>query len=259
MIDERSIQNALAAKGLYKGKIDGVLGPKSRDAIKRAVLQSVALPAAAGWNPARLLVAFQQIMMRDVGIEVGQIDGRVGPQTRFAWEKWQDHLRDADPDNPEIDLRPVWPRQADVEKFFGPVGKNQTRLKLPYPMRVAWAPAQIVDGFMIHEKVHDSVERVLKRVLDHYGPKEITRLGLDLFGGSLNVRKMRGSSRWSMHAWGIAIDFDPEHNQFRWGRDQAEFAKNAYQKFWELWEAEGWLSLGRARNYDWMHVQAARL
>lgn len=28
---------------------------------------------------------------------------------------------------------------------------------------------------------------------------------------------------------------------------------------WKCWEEEGWVSLGRQRNYDRMHVQAAKL
>jgi hypothetical protein len=80
-----------------------------------------------------------------------------------------------------------------------------------------------------------------------------------LFGGCLNVRRMRGGSAWSMHSWGIAFDFDPDRNQLRWGRDRAAFAKPEYNKWFELWEEEGAVSLGRVRNFDWMHVQFARL
>ena len=48
-----------------------------------------------------------------------------------------------------------------------------------------------------------------------------------------------------------------EHRMIRdTARDfaQAELAPNAGR-----WEEEGWISLGRARDFDWMHVQAARL
>ena len=85
------------------------------------------------------------------------------------------------------------------------------------------------------------------------------KLRLDRWGGCLNVRKMRGGSSWSMHAWGIAIDFDPDRNQLKWGRDRAVFARPDYDAWWRCWEDEGWTSLGRTKNYDWMHVQAARL
>ena len=70
---------------------------------------------------------------------------------------------------------------------------------------------------------------------------------------------MRGGTQYSMHSWGIAIDFDPERNQLNWGRDRARLAAADCVPFWDIWEAEGWVSLGRARNFDWMHVQAARL
>ena len=62
-----------------------------------------------------------------------------------------------------------------------------------------------------------------------------------------------------MHAWGIAIDWDADRNPLRATSKDAAMATPRYAKFLDLWEEEGWLSLGRARNFDWMHVQAATL
>jgi hypothetical protein len=62
-----------------------------------------------------------------------------------------------------------------------------------------------------------------------------------------------------MHAWSIAIDFDPARNQLSWSHTRARLAKPDAVKFWEFWESEGWVSLGRAKDYDWMHIQAARV
>lgn len=73
------------------------------------------------------------------------------------------------------------------------------------------------------------------------------------------MRKMRGGSKWSMHAWGIAIDIDPSNNRLRWGKDKARLARPEYDEWWQIWEGHGWTSLGRVKDYDWMHIQAARL
>ncbi len=132
------------------------------------------------------------------------------------------------------------------------------RLALPYPMRLAWDTSTVVHSTLCYEKVHEAAARVLTRVLDHYGDN-IMLLGLDLFGGSLNVRKMRGGSAWSMNSWGIIFDFDPARNQLRWGKDKAAFYRPEYAKWFDLSEEEGAISLGRLRNYDWIHVQFARL
>lgn len=67
---------------------------------------------------------------------------------------------------------------------------------------------------------------------------------------------MRGGTQWSTHSWGIAVDFDPARNRLRWGRDHAAFAHPIYNEWWRCWEEEGWVSLGRRRNFDWMHIQA---
>jgi hypothetical protein len=259
MIDDRSIQTALAAKGFYTGTIDGDYGSNSRKAA-RAALRAAGIADAAVWLDPRCKIAFQQLMLRDVGFEVGEIDGRIGPQTLAAMELWQNGLRDTTPPPAQISHLPTtWPRQADVPSFFGATSQNQVKLDLPYPMVLDWDPAKTVNRFSIHKKVHDSAKRVFTRIFDHYGQAQIEALNLHRFGGCLNDRAVRGGTRKSMHAWGIAIDFDPSHNQLRWGRDKAWLARRAYDPFWGFWEAEGWVSLGRLNNFDWMHVQAARL
>ena len=70
---------------------------------------------------------------------------------------------------------------------------------------------------------------------------------------------MRGGSSWSIHSWGAAVDLDPDNNQLKWSKPKATFSKAEYGDFWKIVEAEGWISLGRERNFDWMHFQAAYL
>ncbi|MCX7898542.1 MAG: hypothetical protein N2444_00365 [Methylocystis sp.] len=261
MIDAKSIQRALKARGVYGGPIDGDIGPATRAAVRTAVLRTTALPAAAKWGDARRLVAFQQIMMREAGIEVGKIDGFAGPQTLFALERWQDRLRDIETPE-EFGVRLLAsdvPRQSEAARVYGAPGTNQVRLELPYPMRLAWNPGEAVRSFTINRLAADSAKRALTKIKDHYGEQRIKDLRLDLFGGCFNNRKMRGGKSLSMHAYAAAIDFDPTNNQMRWGRNQAALARPDYDAFWRFWEEEGWVSLGRERNYDWMHVQRARL
>ncbi|MDN3719407.1 M15 family metallopeptidase [Roseibium salinum] len=143
--------------------------------------------------------------------------------------------------------------------FFGAPGTNLARVEVPWNMRLAWDKDVTVRRITVNAKAAASAERVFHKVRGLYSDKEIKDLGLDLFGGSLNIRRMRGGSRLSMHAFSIAIDFDPLRNQLSWKRPQARLSLDDAIPFWRAWEAEGWVSLGRARNFDWMHVQAARL
>lgn len=156
----------------------------------------------------------------------------------------------------------TWPRQdyASLVKFFGKVGENQARLALPYPMRLTWEPdGPVLKSITCHEKVAASLGSILKKTADEYGPKRIHALGLDRFSGCLNVRKMRGGSSWSMHSWGIAMDLDDERNQLRWNKTRAVFARPEYLPFWDIVAGQGWTALGPARDFDWMHFQAAGL
>lgn len=275
--DIAEIQARLGAMPVYPGKTNGRFDAATQRAFQ-AALFSRGVDNARNWNRARLAVAIRQMLCQSDGIDAGPVDGLIGPQTRHALEVYEARLnnsrepetwRDEEtsqqpplPQPPADELHKAtarWPRQKDCPHFFGKPGANQTRLHFPYPMRLAWDTDTIVASTLCHEKIHDAALRVLGRVLDHYGAGKIAMLGLDLFGGCLNVRKMRGGSAWSMHSWGIAFDFDPARNQLRWGRDRAAFARPAYEKWFDLWEEEGAVSLGRAKNYDWMHIQFARL
>lgn len=270
-MDIKTIQKVLKNKLLYQGRIDGIAGPKTRAAVKSGLAQFTGGAKWSVWPPRRQRIAFMQYHFESLGIETGKVDGYIGPQTLYAFEQWQHFKRTGkmpelwrDDVKPEDDIEPSreamdFPRYRDLTKFYGKRGENQAMLIPPYPMKIAWNLRQSVTRFSIHEKCHDSAERVLNRVAAHYSPEDIVKYGFNLFGGCLNVRRMRGGSSWSTHSWAIAIDFDPIRNQYKWGRDRAYFDDPACEQFWKFWEQEGWLSLGRARNYDWMHVQAARL
>lgn len=266
------LQAGLTALGLKPGAIDGYAkkGGPTYAAVDK-LLERNKHRLAPNFKPtqARKLIAAEQLIYWSAGIEVGAFDGLVGPQVleaRRQWaalkitgrkaEPWRDPIMEPRPSDPIVE---AWPRQKDVTKFYGERGMNQATLELPFAMRLDWDLKTTIRKFSIHEKCHDSAARVFARVLSEYGEARISELGLDRFGGCLNVRKMRGGSAWSMHSWGIAIDFYPSKNQLQWGRDRASLAKPECATFWKLWAEEKWTALGQVRNFDWMHVQAANL
>lgn len=267
----KEAQRRLLAMGLYTGKVDGMPGPLTQAAFN-ALFNNQRVKYLGSWDAARRLTAVSQALCRIDGIEVGDIDGLKGPQTVYAYsvydarmagdttvETWRDFADQQPPLQPAPPKATVWPRQADVRAFFGPEGANQTTVVLPYPMKVAWNLSQRITKTSCNVKVKPALERIWGRTLEHYGITKIVELKLDLFGGCLNVRKIRGGTSWSMHAYGIAWDVDPERNALKMGRDEATLDAKVYDPFWGFVEAEGAVSLGRLRNYDWMHFQFARL
>lgn len=271
-MNERDVQRLMTNAGYYRGDIDGDFGPRSRTAIE-AILNNRQSELTSGWKQWSLRrkgIAAGQLVLKYAGHEVNAIDGFVGPQTRFALAEFDiiqsggviDNWRDNDEDIPETPLlSTVWPREIELTRFFGEAGGPQCsagKVNLPFTMKIAWNKSQKITRFSCHEKVVDSADRIYRRIASAYSPSDISRLGFDLFGGCFNFRKKRGGSSLSVHSWGVAIDHDPNRNQLRWGRDRATLAIKECEEFHRCWEAEGWLNLGRVRNYDWMHVQAVR-
>ena len=128
-------------------------------------------------------------------------------------------------------------------------------INLPYPMKLAWDTKTTVTKMRVHKLVADKFVAVFNDLLAHYGLKELQRLGIDLFGGCFSFRKMRGGNDYSRHSWGIAIDLDPARNGLKQSSKTAQFAKPDYKAMIDIFYRHGFLSLGRERNYDWMHFE----
>ena len=246
----------------------GLLDDASAAAVGKRLRRRDDLPDGwTGWSRTRQMVAFVQSLATDEGIDVGALDGLWGPNTDFGYSSLR-FLREhgeLPPNWRDIPQPPLtdphgWPdeTEASLRDFYGPVATHQTRIELPYPHKLSWDRNVVLTRLTCHEKVAESLKTVLAKVLDHYGQERISGLALDVFGGCFNKRKKRGGTTWSTHAWAIALDYDPDRNRLHWNREQARFARPEYDAWWRFWEEEGWVSLGRARNFDWMHVQAAR-
>lgn len=209
--------------------VDGIKGPKTKAAIKK----------------------FQ----KDHGLVA---DGIVGPKTEAVLKEVNEVVR-TEPATvaPPITGAILWPTQSQCAAFYGPPGQVKlASIQLPYPF---YYDGREMKSISVHEKIASTVKKILHKVKDHYGVEKINELKLSDYSGCYNPRRMRGGSAWSMHAYACALDFNAADNQLKWNHTRARFAKPIYNKWWELWEEEGAVSLGRTADYDWMHVQFARL
>ena len=137
-----------------------------------------------------------------------------------------------------------------------PTGKGYlVTLDLPYPMRLAWDKTITVNKISCNTEIAEPLKKVFTDILSKYGLEKIQELGIDLFGGCFNFRKMRGGSNYSVHSWGLAIDLDPERNKLKETSRTARFARPEYKDMIDIFYKHGFISLGREKNYDWMHFQ----
>lgn len=194
------------------------------------------------WTASRKEVGELQLSLQRQGFDPGPIDGYYGPQTRYAYEL---SIGEKQPERSE----------CRFDGYGEPAGPQCTKGKvyLPYDMRLAWNTTYTIRRFSCHESAAKSLTEIFKTIHKTYSMNEIREHGFDMFGGCFNHRKKRGGDALSLHSWGVAVDIDPERNRLRWRSDQAYLAK--HPEFIAIWERHGWHSLGKLRNYDWMHFQ----
>lgn len=274
--DIRALQTALKERGLYNRTIDGRVGRNTLSAAK-ALLQANAnsLPDGFGnWPNSRVYAGSYQLILAEEGHDPGPVDGFYGPLTRnasdwFIRKQTGVEVIDFETITP-IDVNPNnFPKEgtASLNAHYGRVNPPDScpvdivRVPCPWKMGLDWDMSLSRSHFNVHRKVADSLKRILEAVFQKYGEDGIKKHGLNRFSGDLTCRNIRGGSRPSTHAWGIAIDFYGSKNELRRSTNDVPPPTLAHPEltfFWEQWEKEGWYSLGRSEDRDWMHIQAAK-
>lgn len=169
--------------------------------------------------------------------------------------------------------------RAEIEAMFGnPANSDGT-------LNEAWEGANIrrvapPDGWRLFYqsdtglvavssiRMHRLLEDTFLAVMDDIWNRAATQLGgvptdddirawlhqrqLDQHGGGFNFRKITAGSKLSLHAYGIAIDWDPEHNPRK-----KPLTKTLPDWWYGIWKARGWSDGRRFPTPDPMHVQFA--
>lgn len=207
-----------------------------------------------------------QIELAKLNLYHGAIDGIWGPLSIEALKKFQ-RLHPPMQVNglvtpsvlSKLFPKPIKDRIKNDEEYinsiYGLPGRNIVDFKIPYKMKLAWDEEIIIETFQCNAKIVPNLDAIFNCVKLAYDSNSIKDLGLDLFGGCFNIRNKRGGSSLSTHSWGIAVDIDPANNQLAWNKNKARLAKKEYNNFWSIVETNGGYSLGRLKNYDWMHFQ----
>lgn len=153
---------------------------------------------------------------------------------------------------------PVWPVQAAMRAFYGPVGANLVPLVPPFVMTYDGKP---IHSFMVNARCRDSLARVLTAIWEAAGKSQavVDEWGASIFGGCFNNRSMLNSNTPSCHAYGAAIDLDPARNPYT--RDtnvKGHFTPDHPVTL--AFAREGWIWGGNWTSVkDFMHWQASRV
>jgi hypothetical protein len=108
---------------------------------------------------------------------------------------------------------------ATFGDIFGYIAKDHTleagwqsdflaRATLPFPLILSWDHSQRVNAITCHKLLTKAFAGVFDRIQSSGLQNKITS-----FGGCFSFRSQRTGTKLSAHAWGIAIDLNPETNQ----------------------------------------------
>jgi len=257
------LANLHRPKGFRPLATDGLIGPKSR-ALFGSILGGEWTRPGVNPDPDRIVAAFFQKLAAG---ELKQ-DAFWGPNTEaFAESLLAKHL-----DN-ELPIRrdeeegtdkakggrakvKIWsPTDRQMIRHYGQPGSGFVTFKIPFPIRLAWDLGTIVTSVTMHRLAQAATLHALELIAERFSAADRKELHIDRYGGGANVRKKRGGKTFSTHAFGAAMDWDPDRNRLRESKKTARFARPEYKPFLEAWAEAGFMSLGKAYDFDWMHFQ----
>jgi hypothetical protein len=104
---------------------------------------------------------------------------------------------------------------GDIYKYVRPDGQLDprwqtdflARIRLPFPLRLAWDGSQTIHQMTCHRRVASVFASVFASI-----QQQGLQARVSTFGGCFAFRPQRTGSRLSAHSWGIAIDLNPRSN-----------------------------------------------
>jgi len=165
-----------------------------------------------------------------------------------AWQGWRDCRSEYG--NPTEIVGGVARASPEWERA------NLVMVRLPWRAHAAWDHGLAIRSLQVHRLAAPSLQRALGAVWLRAGQSqaEIDRLGLSSIGGGYNWRPVRNGAQLSTHAYGCAVDFDPDRNAL--GDHAPNFAAPENRYVIEAFRGEGWLWGGNWPTPDGMHFQA---
>jgi hypothetical protein len=117
-----------------------------------------------------------------------------------------------------------------------------------------------ITNIKVNKVAAPSLRLILAEIWEDCGrdQKKIKAQGLDVFSGDWVVRQARGLKIMSMHAFGLAIDFNAPRNKL--GDGEAKTLFKGSSLIVQIFEKHGWTWGGRWKGRrDAMHFQFAKV
>lgn len=107
------------------------------------------------------------------------------------------------------------------------------------------------DLYGLHAALRVRWDAAWAEINQRFTPDQLASFGGNVTAGIYAYRPKKGGNSYSTHAWGAAVDFNPDENRFN-------FRECTFPDLWfDIWERHGFLSGFRAWGHDAMHLQAA--
>jgi hypothetical protein len=176
------------------------------------------------------------------------------------------------------EMKPPNGRKEIVETFGNPAngdgtlneaweGQNIRKVAPPDGWQLFYqadnGPVQ-VSGIRMHRLLEDSFHSALDQIWSYAAVQLggnpsgddvrawLHQRNLDLHGGGFNFRKITAGKSLSLHSFGIAIDWDPDHNPRR-----KPLTRTLPDWWYDIWNQLGWSDGRHFTTPDPMHVQFA--
>jgi len=131
---------------------------------------------------------------------------------------------------------------------------NLVWVEAPYELIMPWRLNKPCQWVYVHRLIAEPLKQALEEIVDYKGEAYLSENEYNRYGGSFHFRKMAGYDALSTHAFGIAIDLNPD--LACWGCEpetQPEFIVEAFKKRGFEWGGD-W---GPPYKCDPQHFQSA--